>query len=104
MPAKIDLTVPKGFRRGAPVPIVLRLHCANVPSPDREVLDGVPVTKALRTLLDLWDEGKTRKPLLISAFQEGRRRGLITRTEVRRAAADPNWREMMRALGEKRGR
>jgi predicted transcriptional regulator of viral defense system len=104
MPARIDLTVPKRFRRGVPIPKVLRLHYANVSSSDREVMDGVPVTKALRTVLDLWGEGDTPKPLLISAFQEGRRRGLITRTEVRRAAADPNWRETMQALGEKRGR
>ncbi len=104
MPARIDLTVPKGFRRGAPIPKVLRLHYAAVPSSDRELMDGVPVTKALRTVLDLWGEGDTPKPLLISAFQEGLRRGLITRTEVRRAAADPNWTEAMRALGKGRGR
>jgi len=98
MPAKIDLTVPEGFRRGVPIPKVLRLHYANVPSSDREVVNGVPVTKALRTLLDLWDEGKTPKPLLMSAFQEALRRGLITRTEVRRAAADAYWKATMQAL------
>ena len=90
MPARIDLTGPKGFRRGAPIPKVLRLHYADVLSSDREVINGVPVTKALRTILDLWGEGKTPRPLLISAFQEGLRRGIIIRSEVRRAAADSN--------------
>lgn len=104
MPAKIDLTVPKGFRRGAPMPKILRLHHADVPASDREVIDGVPATKALRTVLDLWGEGDTPKPLLISAFQEGLRRGIITRAEVRRAAADPNWKEMMQALEKGKGR
>jgi len=103
MPAKIDLTVPKGFRRGAPIPKVLRLHYADVPSSDRELIDGVPVTRALRAVLDLWGEGETPKSLLISAFQEGLRRGLITRTEVRRAAADPNWKVTMQALEKGRG-
>ena len=104
MPAKIDLTVPKGFRRGAPVPEVLRLHYADVPSSDREVMDGVPVTKALRTVLDLWGKGHTPKPLLLSAYREGLRRGLISKTEVRRAAADPDWKETMQALEKGKGR
>lgn len=104
MPARIDLTVPKGFRRGAPIPKVLKLHRAEVPPSDCEVINGVPVTKALRTILDLWAEGKTPKPLLISAFQEGLRRGLITRREVRRAAADPNWKAAMQALEKRRAR
>jgi len=104
MPARIDLTVPKGFRRGAPIPKVLRLHYAEVPSSDREVLDGVPVTKALRTILDLWGEGKAPKPLLISAFREALRRGLITRSEVRRAAADSSSKATMQALEKGRPR
>jgi len=98
MPAKIDLTVPKGFRRSAPIPQVLRLHYAAVPPSDRQVIDGVPVTRALGTLLGLWGEGDTPRPLLVWAFQEGLRRGIITRAEVRCAAADSNWKETMQAL------
>jgi hypothetical protein len=73
MPAKIDLTVPKGFRRGAPIPRVLRLHHAGVPSSDCEAIDGVP-------------------------------QGIITRTEVRRAAANPNWKTAMQALEKETGK
>jgi len=104
MPPRIDITVPKGFRRGAPIPKVLRLHYADVALPDREVIDGVPVTRALRTLLDLWGEGDTPKPLLAAAFQEGLRRGIITRSEVRRAAANPDWKDTMQALEKGKGR
>ncbi len=104
MPAKIDLTVPEGFRRSAPPPKVLRLHYASVPSPDRELIDGLPVTRALRTLLDICGEGETSNPLLGSAFQEGLRRGLITRAETRRVAADPDWKEAMRMLEKARPR
>src|SRR5580704_3772786 len=56
-PARLDLTVPVGFRRGTPIPKVLRLHRGNVPPEDREILFGVPVTNAIRTILDVWTEG-----------------------------------------------
>ena len=85
------------------MPKVLRLHYADVALPDREVIDSVPVTKALRTVLDLWGEGDTPKPLLAAAFQEGLRRGIITRSEVRRAAANPDWKETMQALEKGKG-
>jgi len=104
MPARIELTVPRGFRRSAPIPKVLRLHYAAVPPFDREVINGVPATKALRTILDLWAEGETPKPLLAAAFQEGLRRGTITGTEVRRATTDPNWKETVQALEKAKGR
>src|SRR6185437_4905511 len=55
-PAKLDLTVPKHFRRGVTVPEVLRLHFGDVAAEDREILHGVPVTNALRTILDVWME------------------------------------------------
>lgn len=100
MPAKVDLTVPRGFRRGAPIPKVLRLHYANLAPSDVEVIHGVPVTRALRTLLDLWAEGRTPKSFLVEAFQQALRRGLITRAEVRRAGASPDWQTAVQALAE----
>jgi len=104
MPAKIDLTVPRGFRRSAPIPKVLKLHRAEVPPSDCEVINGVLVTKALRTVLDLWAEGETPKPLLLSVFQEALRRGILTRSQVRRAGANPDWQEAMQALVKGSGR
>jgi predicted transcriptional regulator of viral defense system len=52
-PGKLDLTVPKHFRRGVPFPEVLHLHYGDVAPEDREILHGVPVTNAMRAILDV---------------------------------------------------
>ena len=39
-PAKLDLTVPPNFRRGVPIPKVLRLHRDDVRAEDLEILYG----------------------------------------------------------------
>jgi predicted transcriptional regulator of viral defense system len=81
-PAKLDLTVPTNFRRGAPIPNVLRLHRDDVRAEDREILHGVPVTNAIRTILDVWQEGSLPKPVLRAAFREAMKRGNITKSQV----------------------
>ncbi len=81
-PAKIDLTVPPTFRRGTPIPKVIRLHRGVVPIEDRETVVGVPVTNAIRTILDVWKEGSLPKPYLRAAFHEAVKRGAITRTQI----------------------
>ena len=67
-PAKLDLTVPEHFRRGVPIPEVLRLHYADVAAEEREILHEVPVTNAMRAILDVWIEGSLPKPILREAF------------------------------------
>ena len=47
--AAIDVTVPPDGRH----PIGLRVHRRALPSDDRVLLDGIPVTSAIRTLIDL---------------------------------------------------
>lgn len=81
-PAKLDLTVPNGFRRGVPIPKVLRLHYHDLRSEDREILSGVPVTNAMRTILDVWQEGSLPRPALRAAYYEAVRRGRITKTQI----------------------
>ena len=81
-PAKLDLTVPTNFRRGVPIPKVLRLHRNDVRAEDREILYGVPVTNAMRTILDVWQEGSLTKPVLRAAFREAMKRGNITKSQV----------------------
>jgi len=96
-PAKLDLTVPTNFRRGVPIPNVLRLHRADVPAADREILYGVPVTNAMRTILDVWQEGSLPKPVLRAAFREAMKRGAITKSQVGMPQQDA---ERTRALAE----
>ena len=81
-PARLDLTVPMSFRRGVPIPKVLRLHHDDVPPKDRESLYGVLVTNAMRTILDVWEEGSLPKPALRAAFLDALKRGAITKTQV----------------------
>ncbi len=81
-PAKLDLTVPEHFRRGVPIPKVLRLHHSDVAVEDWEILHGVPVTNAIRAILDVWKEGSLPKPVLREAFREAMKRGKITKTQV----------------------
>jgi predicted transcriptional regulator of viral defense system len=81
-PAKLDLTVPTNFRRGVPIPNVLRLHHDDVRAEDLEILCGVPVTNAMRTILDVWQEGSLPKPVLRTALREAMKRGNITKSQV----------------------
>ena len=81
-PAKIDLAVPTSFRKGAPIPPVLALHFEDIPEREQENIHGVPVTKALRTILDVWPTGAVPQPQLKQAFVESRRSGKITMSEL----------------------
>lgn len=50
MPAKIHLTVPKGFRKQPPAGV--RLHHQDLPASDMTEREGYRITTPLRTLLD----------------------------------------------------
>jgi predicted transcriptional regulator of viral defense system len=87
-PAKLDLTVPQNFRRGVPIPKVLRLHHNDVQADDKEILYGVPVTNAIRTILDVWQERSLPTSALRAAFREATKRGKITRTQIAKLQGD----------------
>jgi len=40
------------------------------------------VTNAMRTILDVWQEGSLPRPALQAAFHEAVRRGRITKTQI----------------------
>jgi predicted transcriptional regulator of viral defense system len=90
-PARLDLTVPTSFRRGTPIPKVLRLHRGDVPLEDRETPFGVPVTTALRAILDVWKEGSLPRPDLREAFLEAVKRGAITKTQILTRQRHSEW-------------
>ena len=87
-PEKLDLTVPMGFRRGTPIPKVLRLHRGDVLPEDREIIFGVAVTNAMRTILDVWTEGSLPRPDLRDAFRDAMKRGAITKTQIANCQKD----------------
>jgi predicted transcriptional regulator of viral defense system len=82
MPAKLHMTVPKGFRRNSEIPRVLVLHFADLSMSDIGAAHGVRVTKPMRTILDLLACGDVPLPTLRQAVREGLRRGLIRRSEI----------------------
>jgi hypothetical protein len=97
-PAKIDLTVPPAFRKGAAVPTALRLHYADAGTGERETVAGVPIAIALRTIIDIWREDTFPKPMLRPAFAEASRRGILTKSQIAHARKDPSTAAIMHAL------
>jgi predicted transcriptional regulator of viral defense system len=89
MPARIHMTVQTGFRRGAAIPKALILHVADLVPSEVEQLDGVPVTKPLRTLIDVAISGDVPIDDLQAAFSGAARSGKITRAEIHLPQADP---------------
>ncbi len=108
MPSRIHITVPKGFRSSARIPKSIMLHKAElVPaemvstglvSTETERIDGVPVTSAPRTLMDIALAGGLPNGDLRFAFVEAVHSGKITRAETRAAQADPKRHEVLRML------
>lgn len=82
MPAKLHMTVPAKFRRGAEIPAILALYHANLAPADVQEREGFRVTRPIRTILDLVAAGRLSSDLLKQACDEARRRGLITAKEA----------------------
>lgn len=99
-PSRLDMTVPASFRRGAPIPKILRLHYGCISEPEQEALFGVPVTNALRTILDVWEEGSLPKDTLRQAFEQARSNGKITRKQAAIMQHDSRFASIARALEE----
>lgn len=97
-PSQLDMTVPSSFRRGVPVPRILRLHYGNVLAEEHEMLLLVPVTSALRTILDVWEEGSLPKETLREAFQQARGSGKITRKQAADVRKDVRFASLAREL------
>ncbi len=99
MPAKLNMTVPPGFRRMAATPEVLRLHRARLAERDVETIDGVRVTTPLRTLIDVIVEGDLASELQAQAVHEAIRRGLVRRQQLEAAEVSTRARQrIMRVL------
>ena len=85
MPAKLDMTVPPGFRRMAAIPDVLRLHHARLGARDVQTIDGVRVTTPLRALIDVIADGVIAPELQVQAVDQALQRGLVMRRPLETA-------------------
>lgn len=79
--ARIHMIVPKDFRRSK-IPPALHLHYADLRQFETTVIRQVPVTKPIRTILDLNAEQKIQHHHLIEAMQDARKTGLINPNEL----------------------
>jgi hypothetical protein len=87
-PAKLDLTVPQNFRRGIPIPEVLRLHrddCELTTRRSNLVFLGRMQCGRFRMS---GKRDRDPKPVLCEAFREAMKRGDITKTEVAMSQKD----------------
>jgi predicted transcriptional regulator of viral defense system len=88
-PSKLDMIVPRGFRRGIPLPPVLRLHYEAISEGDVTTVHDVPVTRPLRSLLDVARTGEAPLPILQRGYREAMRRGMVTPSELDCARRQP---------------
>jgi predicted transcriptional regulator of viral defense system len=100
MPAKIDMTVPRPFRRGTPIPRILRLHYDDLHQDEIEKINGVPVTNALRTILDMWKSEEVSRDILRAALKEGIRLGKISSKQIQAASKSRKWGKLMTEITE----
>jgi len=95
MPAKLDMTVPPGFRRMAAIPDVLRLRHARLSERDVQTIDGVRVTTPVRTLIDVIAEGVIAPELQVQAVDQALRRGLMMRRQLEAARVSTRARQRL---------
>lgn len=88
-PSKLDMIVPKRFRRGIPLPSILRLHRDEVSEDEVTTVHDVPVTRPLRSLLDVVGTGGVPIAVLQQGYREAMRRGMITPSELERPRRQP---------------
>jgi predicted transcriptional regulator of viral defense system len=97
MPSKLQMTVPRHFRRNSRLPEVLELHRADLGKEDVREMQGVRVTRPLRTITDLVKSGRVDRDQLRKAVAEALERGLFTRKQMD-ALPDPKLRNALRKL------
>lgn len=84
-PAKLHMTVPTRFRRNSAIPGILVLHYADLDATDIQSAQGFQVTRPLRTIIDVAEADTVERGFLRQAIRQAIERGLITRTEIKRA-------------------
>jgi predicted transcriptional regulator of viral defense system len=96
MPAKLHMSVPQSFRKWAKTPAVLKLYFDDIDPADVMNVEGILVTKPLRTILDLIRTGETSAEFIEQAIWEAMERGMVTLKEFRgQESKMPEMKEML---------
>jgi len=82
-PAKLQMTLPRDFRRNSDIPGILVLHYADLPDSDVQTAQGFKFTRPLRTILDLVEAGTVERNFIRQALRQSVDGGLITRQQIR---------------------
>lgn len=81
-PSKLDMTVPKGFRKTAKIPKILRLHYSDLTKDMILESRGFLVTKPNRTISDIIQSGWTPFDIIRQAILDAVKTGLMQRWEI----------------------
>ena len=84
MPAKLHMTVPRKFRKSTPIPNSLVLHYTDLDASDIEERVGFRVTRPIKTILDLCKSREVSVDIILQAYREASKQGLITQEEIRK--------------------
>lgn len=87
MPASLHMTVPHGFDRSAEIPPVLVLHRNDLSEDEIGAIEGIRLTRPLRTIVDLISEGTLSPDLIEQAIKQAVDRGLFTSAQLRSTEA-----------------
>lgn len=69
-PAKLHMTVPKGFRRNSDIPGIVMLHYRDLPKSDIQAGPGYNYTRPLRTILDLIEDESIEPTFIRQALNQ----------------------------------
>lgn len=83
-PEKIDMSVPKNFRKSSKIPEILQLHKLELSDRDVQTINGLKVMTPLKALLQLAVEGKTSDEILEGGVKEALARGMIIRDDLKK--------------------
>jgi predicted transcriptional regulator of viral defense system len=97
-PSKLHMTVPPSFRRNSETPAVLELHKARLEAQEVIRERGYALTTVMRAIFDCAESGDADVDMLKQATQEGLRRGLITRAEIKVANTRMNAASMLKQI------
>lgn len=82
MLTKVHMTVPLNFRRMAAIPEILVLHRKKLRPNEIVERQGYQITTAVRTLIDVIEEGKLEAELIDQAVDQAVKLGLITKSKI----------------------
>lgn len=83
-PDKIEMTVPKSFRKGSEIPKILTLHKKSLNEIEIQSMNGFKVTTPLATLVMLAEEGETPDEILEQGVKEGLKKGMLIKADLKK--------------------